>query len=228
MILFMINFLKYILSRKISFILFIFYCFFINTIAGETIDKTEWEKITKGISYSETYKEQNVDLDDKLSQIPSVDLSAFRILIWIIIFALLLVLLYILLRNVLGNTDFSFKKKTYITFENFEDHVDEADLNLLLKKALDEKMYFIALRIQYLMVLQNLNENKLITWKKDKTNGNYLSEMFGNNFYDEFANLTHIFEKVWYGDIKITQTDYELLSVPYILFNQKIKGNETR
>ncbi len=196
---------------------------------GETINKAEWKKLSDGVSYTETYKERDVDFkENKTGKKQSIDLSPLKVIIWVVIITLLLALLYVILRNILGNIDFNFKKKTYITFENVEDHVDEADLDALLKKALDEKMYFIALRIQYLIVLKNLNERKLIVWKKNKTNGSYLSEMIGNIFYDDFATLTYIFEKVWYGDIKITQTDYELLSTPYQLFNRKIKENETR
>ncbi len=190
----MITVFKYILSRKVSIVLLVLYCFFTNPMSGETINKAEWEKVTDGVSYTETYKERDTDLKNKeLTNLPSVNLSAFKIVIWGVIIVALLALLYLILRNVLGNIDFDFNKKSYITFENFEDHIDEVDLNALLKKALDEKLYFIALRIQYLIVLQNLNENKLIVWKKDKTNGSYLSEMFGNSFYDDFSNLTYIF-----------------------------------
>ncbi len=216
-------------------------CCLFSQAKAQTINQNRWREITKDISYTENYKEHEekevkpTEFDPDLSwwkqffNFGNFDFASLKVPLYTIIICALAILIYLLLLK----TGFIKKggkkrKPTIITLENFEEHVDEADLNYLLKKALHEKLYFVALRIQYLIVLQSLNEAQYIAWKKDKTNGAYLAEMIGNALYSDFSHLTYVFEKVWYGDIAITAQDYELLSVHYQSFNHKIGKNETK
>ena len=65
----------------------------------------------------------------------------------------------------------------------------------------------------------------MIQWEIQKTNGNYLQEMFEHHLFDNFKNLTLIFERVWFGEVEIDEKNYEKLEPLFDNMIQKIKGN---
>ena len=57
------------------------------------------------------------------------------------------------------------------------------------------------MRLYYLKLLKKLHEMEKIAWKKDKTNRDYLSELFDRDFhFQQMRGLTLSYESVWYGD----------------------------
>jgi hypothetical protein len=88
------------------------------------------------------------------------------------------------------------------------DHIDHANLENLLHQAIVEGRFKDAVRFRYLILIRSLNQQKIITWKKDKTNGHYVNEMFGKKGFDLFKLITFKFERIWYGGIEIKEKDY--------------------
>ena len=93
----------------------------------------------------------------------------------------------------------------------------------LLQQAIDRKEYSVATRLYYLLAIKTLSEKKLITWKKDKTNRNYLNELTGIDFKNQFRELTNIFERVWYGEVEIDAPVFEDIQGRFRTFVQSIK-----
>lgn len=80
-----------------------------------------------------------------------------------------------------------------------------------LNKLLAEKDYRRALRVYYLLMLKLMDEKKLIDWKIEKTNAEYLYELNDQAFIDTFRQITLTYEKVWYGEktySEATMMDY--------------------
>jgi hypothetical protein len=98
-----------------------------------------------------------------------------------------------------------------ITAENMDQHIFETEFDRFLRNALSSGDYKLAVRIYYLKIIKSLAEHKLIKWKKDKTNATYLREMRQHNLYEEFRNLTAMYEKIWFGDIMFTESDFGVL-----------------
>ena len=89
-----------------------------------------------------------------------------------------------------------------------DEHVDRNKLGAMLEKALEEKQYRLAVRLTYLIVLRRLSDAGQIHWQADKTNRSYLNEISNQTLRQSFANLTHLYEYVWYGDFDINAGHY--------------------
>ena len=206
-------------------ILILLGCGNITQAKQTTLDKNTWKQSTKERDYTEHYKEPDVKKFENIN--PSLPkFESFKIVFYILIIAVLIFLLVLLIRSNL----FSFTKKSTtnrkINFDNFEDNLPEVDLNQLLQNALENSLFIIAIRIQFLMLIKDLDQKKLILWKKNKTNGDYLLEMQKSNYFPEFQQLTLIFEKIWYGEQSPNRNQYFSLAHFYENFRTKINSNE--
>jgi len=104
-----------------------------------------------------------------------------------------------------------------------EEDIDKSDLRYLLKMALDQNNLRAALRIYYLIIIKELNQNKLIQYKKDKTNYAYIVEMSGKPEYNDFKNLTMAYEYHWYGDKELNSERFNNLSPAIEKFIGQVK-----
>jgi hypothetical protein len=86
----------------------------------------------------------------------------------------------------------------------------ETDLERFLRQALTDTDYRTAVRLYYLSILKQYSLREIISWKKDKTNNEYLTEVRRSNAptYADFRAATLIFERVWYGEKVIEARDY--------------------
>ena len=96
--------------------------------------------------------------------------------------------------------------------EVIEENIYESDLEDFIQQATQQKNYNLAIRLFYLAIIKELSLAKLIKWKRDKTNKDYLNEMRGTELYSSFREQTQIFERIWYGESNLQQTDYANLA----------------
>jgi hypothetical protein len=117
-----------------------------------------------------------------------------------VIVAIVLTLLYLVFKNIKVNK--KVRKAGIAPFATqHDDDIREMDIPSLLKQALAEKNFRLAVRLYYLLLLKNLNDAGMIKWEKDKTNRDYLSELFSQeNLYDDVRKLTTRYEEVWFSD----------------------------
>jgi hypothetical protein len=107
-----------------------------------------------------------------------------------------------------------------------EADIENADLETLLQEALQHHLYYLAIRLHFLMVLKAMYAKQLITYKKDRTNGEYLREIKYSQLFDEFKTLINLFERVWYGNFPITPSSYQVIAKQFSVFTQKIATHE--
>jgi len=192
------------------------------------IDKTKWEKLSKKYEYSENYKtrepkKESSKFADFLSSMFKSDHSWIKYAIWgIIVVGLSVLLIFLIVGLYKDNLE---KLSLEKLGQNIED-IEHADLDYFLKDALNRGSFKEAIRMRYLMLLKTLNNLQLVTWKKDKTNGKYVSEMFGKVGFDLFRMITLHFERVWYGEKEVNENDYENL-IPYFDQINKVFKGET-
>jgi hypothetical protein len=65
-----------------------------------------------------------------------------------------------------------------------------------------------------------LSAQRAITWRKNKTNRQYLQEMRSSKQYSEFRILTLIFERVRYGGQQLDQGQFEQIKPGFQSFLQ--------
>jgi hypothetical protein len=95
-----------------------------------------------------------------------------------------------------------------IRLEEIEANLLDTDLERFIQQALQQGDYALAVRLYYLAILKELSLRKLISWKKDKTNRQYLRELQPSPLAGAFQEATLIFERVWYGNRPLGEGEY--------------------
>lgn len=214
-----------------------------ENIIERGFDRQAWSELTEPLDYSRVNDQQRKKKETIRSNdgIQGQDYEsnspwgAFNVVLgsWflkVIVIVLAIVAIVFLLRALIGR-DFKRNKKIdtgqKITVEELEDRLEEAALTPLIEQALKAGDYRLAVRLYYLSVLQCFSQKKLITWKKDKTNREYLRELSSTAFYDSFRNITGVFERVWYGQHALDARQYARLEPQFTdLLKALNQGNE--
>lgn len=191
-----------------------------------TIEKHVWEKHTKGIDYSEQYLTREIS-PQKNFKLPPFDFAGLGTILFVVIIAVLVFLLLriLIIKGILNSNQGKKKLKPY-TLQDVEADIENADLETLLQEALQHHLYYLAIRLHFLMVLKAMYAKQLITYKKDRTNGEYLREIKYSQLFDEFKTLINLFERVWYGNFPITPSSYQVIAKQFSVFTQKIATHE--
>lgn len=187
-----------------------------KNIPVQELDKQKWEEITSDMDYSGEREELVEDNEKKKDSFGddffrersnrSVGGSPFGaglfkgFAIVFLIAVVVMVLLFLVKDGLPRNEKI---EKTAITLENIEENIHETDLERFIREAKEKGDYALAMRLYYLAVIKELSLKKLIKWKRDKTNGEYLRELRSSNFFADFNEVTNIFERIWYGGGKI-------------------------
>lgn len=105
--------------------------------------------------------------------------------------------------------------------------IESVDLDALLDAALGDRRYRDAARYQYLRALQTLTEQGLIDWDKHKTNRDYLAEVRRADrpgLSGPFADITRLFEWIWYGEFSVDEHRFALVRARFELFSEALRG----
>jgi len=188
------------------------------------IDKSTWQKTVEGLNYNE-----QPEKEDKFTEptIPEVAADSGFTILKILGFLLIAGVLIFVLVHLFGSGLFA-KNKVPSTFINQLTELDESpmesDLERYLREALARRDFKLAIRIYYLMILKSLNDAEVITWKKEKTNMDYMRELRQHPNYEALSNNTYIFEYVWYGEKDIHEPQFNTLSKPFIQLLHQMKS----
>jgi len=190
-----------------------------KNIPAQELDKKRWEEITSDMDYSgkreeleeeEGGKKKDSFGDDffrerNISSGGSSTFGAglFKVFAIVFLIAVVVMVLLFLIKDGLPKNEKV--EKTSITLENIEENIHETDLERFIREAKEKGDYALAMRLYYLAIIKELSIKKLIKWKRDKTNGEYLRELRNSIFFTEFNEVTNIFERIWYGGGKIDE-----------------------
>jgi hypothetical protein len=216
-------------------------------------DEQRWRKITGDHDYNDVRKkkkttpdsqngdgspssrsnQREADDDDDYAQYEedegsSINLGWLAPILQYLFYAAIAIVIIIILYQIVRNTSFNpTVKRGASPSTNAEDIHDITDLDTesLLREAHLAGNYRLAIRLYFLHLLKKLNENGTIAWAKDKTNRDYLSELFSKQYYfDEIRMLTLAYERVWYGEHTPTPEAYQQLSSEFKAIDQKLNS----
>lgn len=168
----------------------------------------------------------NEGSNNKVNRLPvfnMFDNPAVKIFLWIVAFVLLGILIYKLF---LGGNIFKRKlryKKTEAADKNDNDS-DPAYYDELILQAVLNKNFRLAIRYSYLQTLFRLSELGVLQFAADKTNYQYVKELAGKPYQNDFESITLNYEYVWYGKFEIAEEVYNRLANNYTSFQQKLKN----
>ncbi|HMQ49948.1 MAG TPA: DUF4129 domain-containing protein [Saprospiraceae bacterium] len=193
-----------------------------------SFNRNKWQELKEGIDYTETSRNKQKEAaheaeksqgryDEVRQNRPmTVDSQLGNIIMKFILILGAVVIIVLLLRSILGLEVRPKNKKLRkagsvgnINLEDIEANIYESDLNAYVRQALSQGQYSLAVRLYYLALLKELSLKKMIHWKRDKTNRQYLLEMNKTNHAEDFERITQTFEQVWYGDRRMDKADFE-------------------
>jgi hypothetical protein len=136
----------------------------------------------------------------------------FRTLLWIVIIgAFIAVLIWFLIAS-----DIKLFRKKAAVLQSAEDIAINEDIFSInyeqeLEKAIANENYRLGVRLMYLHVLRLFSEKDIIQYKMEKTNSDYLLQLYNTSYYKDFFRLTRNFEYVWYGKFDISSAAFEMI-----------------
>lgn len=176
-------------------------------------DEKAWEESRKDLDYNEEVSEpkaKNTDDLPKFNWNANAWASAAKYAFIIVFFGLLLFFLYKYVKTLQSRS--SVKSEVYAEVQTLQEaEINPMQTNLLglIEKLVAEEKYREATRAYFLYVLQRLHKAQKITWKKPKTNFDYVRELAKWPDQQKFKNITIYFERIWYGDQDVSMNEYK-------------------
>ncbi len=199
-----------------------------SSYSEKPLNEQKWEELSNGLDYTEDPNKKPKEKEDvNKEKNTGPDLSGVSELIKYIGFALIIGIIgYIcaLIIASLVNKNATIKKQNIeITSEDAlqEENISEWPLQKILNKYMHEGDIRNAIRIYYLMALQQLHLNGFIKWEKDKTNSKYLIELVDQPFAKDFSALTLIYETTWYGKYIPQEAVFNVIKDQFTMFNNQ-------
>ena len=127
-----------------------------------------------------------------------------------------------LLRMDLAGTFYRKRKKPGLAFEIVPEDIRALDFDRLIDEAVAARNYRRAVRLLYLKTLKALAARHLIDWQRDKTNHEYLDELHQPALRHAFAELTRLFEYVWYGDFAVDEVAFGRVRRSFSQFDEQL------
>ncbi len=107
-------------------------------------------------------------------------------------------------------------------FETVDEDIRTMDFDRMIDEAVAAGDYRRAVRLLYLKTLKTLAARGLIDWQRDKTNHEYLDELRRPALRGPFAELTYLFEYVWYGDFPVDDAVFGRVRGAFTRFGQQM------
>lgn len=135
----------------------------------------------------------------------------------------------LLLKHLLGFGSIPWNKKikpqqlAEIRLETIEENLHEAEMNALIRQAIEQGQYALAIRLYFLAILKELSLMQAIRWKKNKTNREYLQELQNQPDRADFRRAARVFERIWYGNRAITAGEFRQVETPFAEFLHRLQ-----
>ena len=84
-----------------------------------------------------------------------------------------------------------------------------------LQKAIANNNFRLGVRLLYLHILRIFADNGILQYKMEKTNSDYLAQLYNTTYYRNFFRLTRNFEYVWYGKFDISAEAFQMIQQDY-------------
>lgn len=195
------------------------------------LDTAQWKEITRGESYIE--EPEKLKKNEQVSEpdlthskpLPSLSGGLLKIIQIIALIGISVLIIIITIRIINANKS---RNKSFNNDDEFwqinleESEAAESEISDKLSDAENSGNFTFAIRLHYLMILNELNRKNLIHWKKDKTNSDFIHELKNTAFKKELKSLTKWFELFWFGERIADKEAYEMLKKRFISFQNDI------
>ena len=212
-----------------------------QNIESRAFDQNDWENLSESLDYSgeapkpkkprERPTPEARDTPDSPSFDGFPDMSPFfKFFLLILVVGGLGWGIYAFLRtnemSFAPTTEGEEEEEDLTNIVRLEEELDKRNVDPYLLKAEQEKNYHLAVRLHFLALLKQMNEQRLIHWKKDRTNRAYLNQTRGQDYYATFRELTLTFERVWYGNYDPPVEEYKNIRTQFEAYRSSLQNVE--
>jgi hypothetical protein len=147
----------------------------------------------------------------------------FTTLMWIIIIGIFVTaVIYFLAQNKIN----IFSKESISSSDNESNEEGEDIFHLsytkLIQNAEKGKDYRNAVRLMFLQTLKLLSDTNAIHYQPDYTNFDYLQQLKPTKYHNEFFDVMHNYEYVWYGKFDISAAQYTAIKNKFLKLQHTI------
>lgn len=143
-----------------------------------------------------------------------------------IIVLLVLGALVLLVRFIISNQLYNFKKKNTqlpVSAGDADAELMTSDLDDRIREALARGDARSAVRFHFIKTLQLLDKKGWISYHPQSTNYNYHNQVNRYAKGQEFGFLLHAYEYVWFGDFKMTKEQSDFVFHRFVHFQSSLK-----
>lgn len=156
---------------------------------------------------------------------PLTETPLFQTILWLIIIGGFVTFVIMYLAN---NNVSLFRKANKVIGADRESDIEtenifEINYQNEIDKAVNNSNYRLAVRLMFLRALKNLSDKKVIEYKQDRTNFDYLLQLHSTKYYDDFFKLTRSYEYSWYGQFDIDSGKFPLIKNDFENFDRNLK-----
>lgn len=181
------------------------------------IDYTKDTKRGIRLKKQKENKKEEKSIDPSNFKWLNLGANVINLVAYITIIVLIGLIIYFLFKNI--NTQD--KSIVYAEEPILEEDIEDIDAFEAYKKAIEAGDYRTAIRMRFILILQEFSTTKLIQWKPEKTNRDYLRELRATDKYLFFKKTSSIYDRVWYGHTEITKEEFLVLD-PKFNFNKTV------
>lgn len=136
-------------------------------------------------------------------------LAAFlKILPYILLAILLFLIIRFFIKANTRSLIYTQNNPNLVSLSEEERIIKNEDIQKLIKDALAQNNFRLAIRYYYLYILKLLTERELIDWQLQKTNDDYINELIPKELKSPFSRATLLYDYIWYGEFNIDQERY--------------------
>ena len=119
-----------------------------------------------------------------------------------------------------------FRKKVSVfqdeKHEEETENIFEINYKVRIDKAVKAGNYRLAVRLMFLQMLKTMAGKKLIQYKQDHTNFDYLLQLRNTTHYNDFFRITRDYEYTWYGNFPVNEKEWDLIKTDFEKFDNTL------
>jgi hypothetical protein len=99
-------------------------------------------------------------------------------------------------------------------------HIEQIDLDGLIKEQIASGNYRAAIRYMYLNCLKMLSATGKIDWNYQKTNADYYRELKDEKIKEQFREISYLYDHIWYGEFVLDEPRFNEAAKVFEPLNQ--------
>lgn len=154
----------------------------------------------------EQLKKKEKENKSRSERSSSGDGSVSSLLLYVLLAIALGAVIYLVF---MGDKSSNGSKKVHYENDFNPNQIELSALEVQINEAKANNDFRLATRLYFVWIIKELSDHGFIDWKKRKTNHNYLLEVAGQSFYNNFSNCIKTYEFIWYGEYALSKEDFK-------------------